>query len=613
MTVLSSSALKEALAVRLAGFDFEAGAVLVNTPQVAPALVDPAIARNHGYFAYPPQALFYLGAVFDALGVPNRLVDLNYRVLEAAVEGRDIQAAWRQDLDDAIGRAPTSLVCLTFMFDTTWPQMADIVRHLKGRWPDVCVAVGGVAATADPEKVLRETGADLVFVNEGEAPLSAFYAWLREPESGDAAAGLHNIVFTDNSGTVWKTPARSGGAVDFDIRAQFAKIPLADYCRIGALNNFSRTRGENVPFATMLSRRGCRARCTFCSVRNFNGKSVRVRNVDGVIDEFVHLHDVHGIRHFDWLDDDLLYDQDAALTMFRSLAERLPGITWAANNGLIAAALSPELMEAMQASGCIGFGVGMETGNREMLRQVRKPASIETFYSFAELSRGYPRMYYLVNFILGLPGETFGQMLDSFTVSSRAALDWINYFTYLPLKNTDAILAYGGMDDGRTDESVTTRGTTAGFNPSRSVARPTAATAGVVTGYDIFDLDPALVPSAEQTKEIWFTFNSVANFLRLPGAASGNEHRLRNAIRWLQALRTAYAENPSIDCLMALLMLRLGEPAAAVDAIRASARQKFARSDYWQWRDGQFGFSALLDGIEPELDPRAVKFFGRAP
>lgn len=600
--------LEAALARRIDGFDFESGAVLIHIPQVPPARIEPRIARSHGYFAYPPQALFYLGAVFDTLGVANALVDLNYTVLRAAVEGRDPEADWRGAIDEAMAVHPGATAYISFMFDTTWPQMAAVVAHLKQNWPKACVAVGGVATTADPERVLRETGADLAFSNEGEGPLTAFFEFLRRQFPVD----LHNLSFVDAGRTLWQAPIRTGGAVDFDIRPQFAKVPLADYHRIGSLNNFARTRGVDVAFATMLSRRGCRAKCTFCSVRNFNGKSVRVRRTDGVIDEFVHLHDTLGIRHFDWLDDDLLYDHDAALALFRNLAQRLPGITWAANNGLIAAALTPELLQALQESGCIGFSVGMETGNRELLRKVRKPATVEKFFAFAEMARNFPRMYYTVNFILGLPGETFGQMLDSFHVATRAALDWNNFFTYLPLKNTDAWVAYGGMDDGRTDEDVTARGTTMNFNPSRSVSlQADGAGSGLATGYDVFDLDATAIPNPEQLKEIWFTFNAIANFLKVPAASVENEDRIRNCIRWLEALRTAYEDNPSIDCTLSYLHRRLGADAASLDAMKQVARAKFERSPYWSWRDRQFGFSAMLDGEVPPLDSRALTWFGR--
>ena len=54
---------------------------------------------------------------------------------------------------------------------------------------------------------------------------------------------------------------------------------------------------EKKRFATVLSNRGCRAKCTFCSVRNFNGRGVRRREVSSVIDELLMLREVYGVEH----------------------------------------------------------------------------------------------------------------------------------------------------------------------------------------------------------------------------------------------------------------------------------------------------------------------------
>ncbi|KAF0225620.1 MAG: radical SAM [Rhodospirillaceae bacterium] len=594
------------VADRLLHFNFEDGALIIQIPQVPPHLMESKIARNRGYFAYPPQSLFYLGAVFDQLDVPNALLDLNYIALDAACRDLDPRLAWEQAIDAAMDRFQQPFVCVSFMFDPTYPQLLSVVEYIKGKWPQSCVAVGGVAATADPERVLRHGKADCVFSNEGERPLAAFYDFLR-----NAAPPPPNLSLLNDNGDLISTSVTTGGEVDLDIRQQYSKLPIARYHEIGSLNNFSRMRGIDVPYATVISRRGCRAKCTFCAVRNFNGKNVRIRQTANVVDEMVHLHDVHGVRHFDWLDDDLLYNHDAAHELFQEIGHRLPDITWGAHNGLIAAAVTPALLEAMQNSGCIGFGVGLETGNPELLRSIRKPATIKTFFEFADLSKNYPRLQYLVNFILGLPNETFGQMLDSFAVSTRAALDWNNFFTFRPLKNTDAYLAYGGMDDGRADEDVRQRGTTMNFNPVRdgSIQRLDER-ADLASGYHVFDLDPMSLPGPEQLKEIWFTFNYLANFLRIPAATTDSEQRVRNAIRWLTALGTAYEDNPAIDCVQSYLHHRQNDT-AATQAAKSKAIEKLKRSPYWQTRDRQFAFSAFLDGALPPLDTRAIAHFGR--
>lgn len=594
-----SRALLEALRARVRGFDLEAGALLLQIPQVAPRLVDPRVAANRGYFCYPPHGLFYLAATFQDLGIETQLCDLNYELLNGVRnQGKSPEDAWREALTNALEHFPATLVCISYMFDSTFEQLEAVAQEVRRLRPDACIALGGVAATAVPEELLARGLADLIFINEGELTLRAFYGFLRD----EPLTTPVNLSFLDAENTLQQLPTVTGGEVDIDIRQALQRLPVERYHQAGSLNNFSRMRGLEVPFATLLSRRGCRAHCTFCSVRNFNGRSVRVRSTEGVIDELVYWREERGIRHFDWLDDDLLYDREDAIRLFERMAERLPDITWSANNGLIAAAITRETMDAMQRSGCIGFTVGLETGNKEMLRKVRKPGSIEKFRAFTHLAKDYPRLFLLVNFILGLPGESMGQMLDSFRLARWAQLDWNNFFTFQPLRNTDAFIAYAGLETVDTD--LKRMGSTINFNPVRGGVSGQISHQAA-TGYDIFDLPSDLIPSQEQRKEIWFTFNYVVNFLRMPALTSPEPARVEHAKRWLHALREAYAENGAIDCVLYYLLWRSDAPMEEQELMRSSGREKLKHHPYWNERDQVFQFSAFLDRALPPIDPRA--------
>ena len=382
--------LARKLRAKLDRYEFERGAVLIQVPQVPLQFIRSNVARNKGYFAYPPSCLLYLGVTFRNLGIPHRMLDLNYEILKAAqIDGIDLDGAMRDTIDDALGAFEVPFVCVSLMFDSTYPLFRAVCAHIRERMPDACIAVGGVAATADPARVIEDGLADFVFLREAEHALPLFYAFLR----GDSSEMPPNIAFADESGQMLEGPVAIGGEFDLDIRAEYDGLAIADYHNVGSLNSYSRMRGVEVPYATVFSRRGCRARCTFCAVRNFHGKGVRVRGIGGVVDEMAHLRDHYGVRHFDWLDDDLLYDRDGVVALFRAIERRLPDVTWAANNGLIAAAVTAEVLEAAQASGCIGYTVGLESGNPEVLRQIRKPTSLPKFFAFAELSQNFPKMF----------------------------------------------------------------------------------------------------------------------------------------------------------------------------------------------------------------------------
>jgi radical SAM superfamily enzyme YgiQ (UPF0313 family) len=583
------------------------GVVFLHIPQVPSHVISQSIAENLGYFVYPPHGLLYLSAVLENNGVSSRIADLNRSVLIAGQDGgKNITRAWQAEVQEAIAVYERPLVAISFMFDSTRAQLNEVMAFVKKTHPKLCVVVGGVAATGDPEAVLRTGHGDIVFHNEGEGPLIGFFDLI----NNSRAKIPDNISFLAKDGSLRQSNIVSGGEVDFDIREQYKKIDVGQYHKAGSLNNFSRMRGTDVPFATVLSRRGCRANCTFCAVRNFNGRSVRVRQVPGVIEEMEFLWHNHGVRHFEWLDDDLLYDRNKSLNLFNEISTRLPDATWCANNGLIAAAISEELLEAMEKSGCQGFTVGLETGNAEMLRKVRKPASLERFAKFSDMSKKFPKIYYIVNFILGLPDERFSQMLDTLAVGAKAELDWINFFTYQPLKNTDAYLAYGGMDL-QNYEDIIQRGTTINFNPVRDGAfMEIGEKLGIARAYDIFDLEADLIPSREQVKEVWFTFNAICNFLRNPALFTTSYERVRNTVRWLEALQQAYADNPTITCVLYYLNWRLNETGKLkLEALKDTAKRKFSEQEYWRIRDKTFSVKSFLDKDISPLDPRAEKFF----
>ena len=564
--------------------------------------IDLAVARNRGYFAYPPSGPLFIAATFRELGVPTHILDLNYEVLkEAQRDSPDLDGTWKAALTKALERFKSPLIAISIMFDTTYEQFAAITREVRCLRPDLLIAAGGVAATGDPERLLNEGHADLVFLHEGENPLKAFYGAL---ESGNVS-GLYNLAFRDKADRIHRFPIRPSPGPDLDLRPEFDQLPIADYCNVGSLSAMSRFRGADRPFAAVLTRRGCRARCSFCSVSNFNGRGVRLRGRERVMAELEHLYHHHGVRHFSWLDDDLLYNHDDIVALFKDMAERLPGITWFSDNGVIASAVTREILEAVESSGGLGLQISLETGNPGLLRAVHKPTTHKKVFGFACMVEDFPRLFMRLVFILGLPKENFGQMLDSLVTAVHTGLDWVNFFTYQHLKNTELYSVYSPTD--LTVEGDSVQLLSKDFNPVRSASfRDPSVGEGLARGYDVFDLPLDSIPSRRQLNEIWFTFNMLVNFLLLPALRTDKKERIANAAAYIRSVRSAYPTDASMVAVLYYLENRLvAIPPAEVEALRTLARELLEGSDYWQMRDSQFGFTSLLEDRLPEIDPRA--------
>lgn len=601
------------------GFSWGDEVLLINIPQVPLHFIDADVARNRGYFAYPPHALLYLAAVLEEQGLKPDILDLNFLTLEAAQQGEtDFESFCDRQIDARLEQMPHAWVGVSFMFEATRPAYIHICEHLKQRWPERCVLTGGVNATADSDELIRQGWVDMVFCNEGEQVLPVFLDFVMHGKDEIPP----NIVYEDAQGTIRRGPLMNGGPVHMDIRSQYHRIPLDRYCKVGSLSNFSRVNGLDVPFSTVLAKRGCRARCAFCGVRQFNGKGVRLREVEAVVDEMEHVYQHFGIRHFDWLDDDLLFRPEESLALFHEIAERLPDITWAANNGLIATSITDDMFQAMADSGCIGFKVGLETGNPDMLKKVHKPCSIKRFLEFAQRAQKWPQVFVSVNFIIGLPEERFGQMLDSFHVAMRSKMHWHNYYIYQHLRNTEFYIAYGGMgdDEAELDHGKDSQGPRleeatekemVSFNPARAGKFETGES-DLLKGYDIFDFPAEQVPSREQLNEIWFTINTLTNFVFNPAHRSESKDLLEGMIRWLDVLAKAYPSDALMRSARYSLMCKAGRPEEVCAQEREQAQSLLDESSYWQERDAQFGFSAWLRGEQPQL-PEVLSYLSDLP
>lgn len=149
-----------------------------------------------------------------------------------------------------------------------------MTRWLRESFPGVPLLAGGVQATYDCEELLAQDHCDVLFRREAELQFKAFL----EGCKGPAPAPLPLGIAFRHGGRVYELGQPEGDVpVEWDIRPCYDLIDVEGYNRVGSLAAFSRFNGADKPFATVLGNRGCRAHCTFCTVRDFNGKGVRGR------------------------------------------------------------------------------------------------------------------------------------------------------------------------------------------------------------------------------------------------------------------------------------------------------------------------------------------------
>lgn len=560
--------------------------ILFINPQLVPEEVfDPEIARNRGYYAFPPVGLLYLAAVVkkSAPEIKVKILDLNYEILKAAQEKVFSYPMWKDLLEETLLGCEDPFVGVTCMFGTSKSLFLEVTRWIREHHPEIPILAGGVQATYDAMEFLEKNHCDIVFRREAEEQFRIFLENIlglsQEVPSGSVlrvGEKIHDL------GTPEGEPS-----IDWDIRPFYELIDVGDYYEYGSLAAFSRYNGAEKPFATVLSNRGCRARCTFCTVRDFNGFGVRQRPVQEVIDEVKFLVREKGIRQIDWLDDDLLMNPTRTVELFKGLATQVPELEWICNNGLIAAAVNEEIMDWMVKSGLKAFKIGIESGNDEMLHKIKKPTTKPKLRRAREIFGKYPEVFVSANFIIGFPHENFQQMLDTYEFARELKWDWSSFYICQPLKGTEMFSIFKEMGDERTEVESYDKT----LNPGRAAARGEfgyqfkPADTTILTGREVFNLAKDLIPSQEQIKEIWFTFNLAANFLENPNFAPGGSPE--KIVRWFESIAHAYPNDASMTAALARGYRLMGKR-EAFESHQAKFTALITKFPYWQRRVREF-------------------------
>ncbi|HYE23994.1 MAG TPA: hopanoid biosynthesis associated radical SAM protein HpnJ [Clostridia bacterium] len=156
------------------------------------------------------------------------------------------------------------------------------------------------------------------------------------------------------------------------------------------------------PYVALYTTRGCPAQCTFCLwPQTLSGHPWRKRSTDAVAREMAKAKQLWpNVKEF-FFDDDTFNIQKARTI---ELCEKLKplNLTWSCTSRVTT---DYETLKAMKESGCRLLIVGFESGDPQILKNVKKGATVERARQFAKDCRKLGLAVH-GDFILGLPGET---------------------------------------------------------------------------------------------------------------------------------------------------------------------------------------------------------------
>jgi hopanoid biosynthesis associated radical SAM protein HpnJ len=284
-------------------------------------------------------------------------------------------------------------------------RLAKKIREVN---PKIKIAFVGPHVSVLPERSLKDCP-EIDFVVRKEFDFAAY-----EFANGKPLEEILGISFLKN-GSVVHTPDRPE-VQDLDSLPHVTEVYRRD---------LDVTR-YNVPFllypyVSLYTTRGCPAQCTFCLwPQTLSGHPWRKRSSDDVANEMAKAKEFWpNVREF-FFDDDTFNIQKVRTIELCSKLKPLK-LTWSCTSRVTT---DYETLKAMKEAGCRLLIVGYESGDPQILKNIKKGATVERARQF---TKDCHKLGLVVHgdFILGLPGETHDTIRNTIAFAKELDVETI--------------------------------------------------------------------------------------------------------------------------------------------------------------------------------------------
>lgn len=366
------------------------------------------------HVVHPPLGLGYLASYLETKG---------HRV---SIFDGTLHNASMQDFVKEISKFKPKLIGISVV-TRGHNRAKEMIKVIRRKYKKIPIVIGGSQVTAAPEIVIKDLGADYAIVGEGELTLLELVNALEKEKNWFSQ--IKGLVYKMSAEKIKINPERELIS-DLDILPfpAWHLMPPKKY-RIAPILE----PAHGSPVAPILTTRGCPYNCSFCASNITWKRKLRQRSVENVIGEIKLLKEKYGVREIHLCDDNFTMDIKRAEKMCDAFINEKVNLPWQCPNGVRIDRLTPELLRKMKTSGCYSVGLGIESGNEEMLKKISKhldlkivPKVLKMLHSAGIEAYGF--------FILGLPGETRETANETINFALQNSFDrvWFNIFTPYP-------------------------------------------------------------------------------------------------------------------------------------------------------------------------------------
>lgn len=351
-------------------------------------LINPSLLQSEiGHYAkgiekqrgvYPPLGLGYVASSLKRSGHQVVIVDC------------DAETNSWQKLKTIVAELDPDLVGF-YTMTWTFRQAMEILKSIKELKPDIKSVIGGPNVSSFPKFSLEISDFDFAVVGEGEVTAVELVEALENNGEFDEIKGL---IYKEKGKIIKNPPRQFNEDIDSISFPAWEELPIRSYYDI-----FTQKRN----FITMMASRGCPFNCTFCDRKNRLGQKWRVRSPGNVVEEMEWLNSHYEIKEFMFFDDNFILDKGWIYQFCEELLRKDLQVVWECR--VRVDMVDRPLLRAMKRAGCYRIRYGMESGDDEILKILKKGTTVYQIRECVKVSKE-ANIEIFAYFMMGSPFET---------------------------------------------------------------------------------------------------------------------------------------------------------------------------------------------------------------
>ncbi len=350
-----------------------------------------SVNRERMPFPVFPLGLAYIAKALREEGYPIDVMDLCFSQEISA----DLKSTLCRFQPDLIGISLRNLDNLTYPTSVSYLDEVEEVIRICRQQGSSRLVIGGSGYSLAPSELLRYLDVDFGIVGEGE---EIFLQLVRSLEKGDSLSPSPCLLIKEGV-----SPPLIEGARVFPLRSPDRSFfETHRYLEEGGMGNLQ-------------TKRGCPFSCIYCTYPLLEGKKVRLRKTEEVVDELQHLVE-EGVDYVYFVDDIFNYPPPFAEALCREMVRKKIEVKWSAF--VNPSFLNETLLQWMKEAGCVGIEFGTDSGSPRMLENYKKSFAREDILRSSKLCSTL-QIHHCHYLLFGGPGENEETIEESFQLMDQ--------------------------------------------------------------------------------------------------------------------------------------------------------------------------------------------------